>query len=861
MLGKLNPFMVSLLPYLKFTDNQGQRVTGDDSMSVTATEGESGSVSASALALNTAMNEFDASGDLDRLKLAITNNDIARRLSASQISSLVLAISGEQIKETLSSALPQFLTEYDSSYAKSLSEANMLSAADAGRDNSETAGRWAAQAEVVNKDPLILDLNRDGKIDTSGTRFFDLDSNGTKEVVSWASGGDGLLVIDKNGNGKIDGGTEVFGDRYVMSDGRVAKSGFEALSDIDSNGDGVVNADDEGFSNLRLWVDLNGDGAYADGELVSLKTAGVESISLGSEVSGILDENGNEVISQGRFVWSDGAEGLVGEYGLQSSGRYTLDSAPVEVPEDIAALPDLHGRGALLSLRQAAAVDERDGGGELKGLVEAFSLETDPTARLEILDRILYSWAGSFEIDQESRGGNFDAQKLVFLERYWGYDFVGADGSPNPNTEAATALNDAYGYAKEQIYAELLAGSIYKDMTADSILIDDETGEIRLDISGALSGIYAVWAEDSELGKVQLKEYLTALDAVGLRDCLTSEDIHSISDMIYDVNPEFAEAFIEANSINISDESKDYDLRLVAFGGDDSLASGSGRDILLGGDGDDYLNGGGNDDSLVGGDGADKIYGEDGSDLIVGGRKDDLLVGGAGDDRYAWNVGDGRDLIQDNEGSDLIEIGEGVNPEKVKILREGDNLVFKMGDKAGGSLTWLDWYKDNAGHKAGVLFADGTSWSVDDIEAIAAGEKEAFSLASIAAEADKDVSRSAGEEELEEAISLLSAKRSLDLSSFGETDDIYGDSSSRATDWGSYSNWAGVMNEKRLETANDFAAEQFRLDMAVAALGFGTQTSEQVVSFTETNGQVSGQLGLASGNAWDYFKKDSNNGR
>ena len=84
----------------------------------------------------------------------------------------------------------------------------------------------------VRVDPLILDLDRDGKVSTTaGKRYFDLDANGIAERASWAASGDGFLAMDRDGDGKITLGRELFGDHTVMSDGRVATSGFQTLAD------------------------------------------------------------------------------------------------------------------------------------------------------------------------------------------------------------------------------------------------------------------------------------------------------------------------------------------------------------------------------------------------------------------------------------------------------------------------------------------------------------------------------------------------------------------------------------------------------------------------------------------------------
>ena len=110
-------------------------------------------------------------------------------------------------------------------------------------------------------DPLVIDLNNDG---IKGTNLdykinFDLDSNGFKEATSWISENDALLAIDRNNNGIIDNGSELFGNKTKSNTARIytnpnSKNGFEALSEFDSNNDGIIDINDEKFANLNLLV-------------------------------------------------------------------------------------------------------------------------------------------------------------------------------------------------------------------------------------------------------------------------------------------------------------------------------------------------------------------------------------------------------------------------------------------------------------------------------------------------------------------------------------------------------------------------------------------------------------------------------
>jgi hypothetical protein len=130
-------------------------------------------------------------------------------------------------------------------------------------------------------DPLMIDLDRNGTVNTTDKkRYFDLNADGIIEQTSWAAPGEGILVLDRDGDGRITSGRELFGDRTVMSNGKVATSGFQALSDLDSNRDGIIDSNDTMFSELRVWADKDEDGVFGDEELFTLEEMGIKSINL-----------------------------------------------------------------------------------------------------------------------------------------------------------------------------------------------------------------------------------------------------------------------------------------------------------------------------------------------------------------------------------------------------------------------------------------------------------------------------------------------------------------------------------------------------------------------------------------------------
>ena len=137
--------------------------------------------------------------------------------------------------------------------------------------------------------PIAIDLNGDGiktVARTDATGLFDLFGNGSAVRSGWLSSEDGFLAIDNNGNGIIDDISELFG-------GLNKGDGFAKLAAFDSNGDGVVDADDADFSSLLVWQDINGNHSTDDGELMSLVDAGIASLSVSYVEMPVIDAQGN----------------------------------------------------------------------------------------------------------------------------------------------------------------------------------------------------------------------------------------------------------------------------------------------------------------------------------------------------------------------------------------------------------------------------------------------------------------------------------------------------------------------------------------------------------------------------------------
>ncbi len=166
-----------------------------------------------------------------------------------------------------------------------------------------------------SSDPIVLNLSgQDVTTSSLGSSkaSFDMLNNGGTEHTAWVTAGEGLLVFNEKATG------------VVSSDSDLVQ-GFGALKLLDSNQDGVLNASDAAWEQLKVWVDTTGSAQFDSGSLYSLDQLGITSIKLGATAVS-LDSNGNTILDQSSYIKNDGTHGVIDGVSLVFNANNTAST-------------------------------------------------------------------------------------------------------------------------------------------------------------------------------------------------------------------------------------------------------------------------------------------------------------------------------------------------------------------------------------------------------------------------------------------------------------------------------------------------------------------------------------------------------
>ena len=363
--------------------------------------------------------------------------------------------------------------------------------------------------------------------------------------------------------------------------------------------------------------------------------------------------------------WQDGKMGVAEEILFERDQTRTIDRNLLPVSDDIARLPDLTSRGYLYSLHQSMVRDES---GQLKRLVEQFVVEADPTARRDLLDRMVLTWSDVSDVGVTPNTG-----QRAFMDKHFGEPTL-------PTVLVAwqqSSVDSAYNAVTQYLYGQLLLQTHYKDLIGRC-----HQKVAYLDVNEALEEIAKGYAADPERTKKSMTDFFITVRVARFLDYLLDNDspIHADKGMLSSYGAELPEVY-EACLLIVQH-------RVGAF----STPRFGTQNV----------------DTLNGSNVADILVGLDGNDTLRGDMRDDILIGGRGDDVYIWNPGDGDDTIIDanvDAESNVLRIGKGASRGKAVFKTVADGFILTIGE-TGEHITLRTTSPDSPA--AMVEFADET---------------------------------------------------------------------------------------------------------------------------------------------------------
>jgi len=615
----------------------------------------------------------------------------------------------------------------------------------------------------VRRDPLVLDLNDNGietvGINTASPILFDQNADGVKTATGWISANDGFVVWDRNGNGTIDNGRELFGDSTIKSDGTLATNGFNALADLDSNHDGIVNAQDTNFASLRVWRDLNQDGISQSNELFTLDAYQITDINLSNTTVNTAQGNGNILTETGNYIHSGGATGLAGVINLTENPFYSQFTDALPLTEQILALPDMRGAGMVRGLRDAAARSP-----ELASTLSRYAAVTSDIQK-SMLDNLLSQWSAtstftttaaraatltngvshtSITLEGIAAGTPAYAafmDKLSLVEKINGRTFQELPADPSATLsytilhEQQVLIEQSYQALKSSVYDNLLVQTRFKPYL-DAITLELNADGISVDTSGINTALDTLSLTDAKSALLDMLE-LNRVEGQKLQSFgWSGVDIDRLIEYAGKVSLD-PQLQTELNNWHIHIGSGTVtavagDVYVFGESGNDVLnGPSSGNDVISGAAGNDTINAGISNDTIYGGSGNDTITDSNGNDTIDGGAGDDvindqgsgtnILRGGDGNDTVTFSGG-ANNTVEGGAGNDLIQVYAstqanynytntftgGAGNDRIQSGSSADTYLFNRGD-GQDTISDYDYYNANKTDK--LVFGTGIAAS------------------------------------------------------------------------------------------------------------------------------------------------------
>ena len=561
--------------------------------------------------------------------------------------------------------------------------------------------------EIRVHDPITLDLDGDGieTVASNGYKgaLFDHSNDGIRTATGWVSKDDGFLVYDRNGDGVVNNGGELFGDNTLLKNGERATNGYQALADLDDNGDGKVDAADSAFAHLRVWRDLNQDGISQEGELLTLNEAKVKALNLANKNTDRDLGNGNSLAEEGTYTDSDGNEKQMGDLNLAADPFHSRFSDSVSLTDEQQQAPNLRGSGRVRDLREAAAQSP-----DVAAALQAYANAQTKEEQLALRDQLLRAWAGTdkrfttegvlaaatqkFAQASGNKGNAIPLTpgQLKELGTIQGPSIWSLLGIEDPDKKKKAALHEKIGIL--DAFTGTDSTHLYYGTKAQA---QHTLDTIEKTYANLADNLY-----DGLLFQTRLKPYLNAIRFGMSEDGKLQLDYSGVAalfDEVHAKNPgkaftDLGELLAKGNADGKNSDMAPLAEKLVQYaqeasnnGTFEAYSNTLDREALstlghsLGTDNNDTLRGNNNANYLHGGKGNDSLYGNEGKDTLNGGSGDDYLEGGDyGSDTYVFQAGHGKDLVAEiarkDEEADTLRF-EGAKAADARFSRDGYNLV------------------------------------------------------------------------------------------------------------------------------------------------------------------------------------------
>ncbi|QDL56146.1 calcium-binding protein [Rhodoferax aquaticus] len=623
------------------------------------------------------------------------------------------------------------------------------------------------------RDPLVLDLDGGG-IKTSGINpaapiLFDQDGDGIQTATGWIASGEAIVVRDINGNGKIDSGRELFGDATILTRGpkagQTAAHGFEALADLDSNGDGKFDANDAAFASVKLWKDANQDGISQTNELFTFADLGVASIKVAGTASNVDLGGNNTQTFAGSFTTTTGTNGNAGTAQLAGSLLLANNNFYRQFTDDPAlttaalALPQMQGSGLVRDLRPALSLGNSQAAA-LQAKLTQFAQDTTRDQQMANLDAVIQSWGNTSAMQTSVKtnrtlrnfggGGNVIGDingvpvfgntaiekfsldnpamyaKITALEQFNGQTILDkwvrnttawyVDPVTNQNktytygtvtysAEQEALINQAYDALKSSVYGALVVQTRLKPYLDSIGLVIDEKG-VQFDATALLKMIATKKASDSTAALFDLVD-LDRFNAIPVPAIKQTVHDKLISELL-----ELPHGSPLWNSLKPA-------LAIPNLLTSLSPTGTSGNETYIGDLENNVFDGATGNDTMYGGAGNDTLTGDYGNDTLIGGVGNDILYGGLGNDTYVFKAGDGYDWISESDAStgntDTVLFTDIKSTDITGIYNNGGSLRITYGST---DVLNISGFLASADYRMELFkFSDGVTWTVADIMA------------------------------------------------------------------------------------------------------------------------------------------------